>query len=829
MTYTGEFKNIDDLGYKIEITNETEGQTVELTLGENPVTLLLDNSDDLIFKPYKGSNCTINLVSSEYYFDLYSKRAHDNLVKIKDSTGNIIWIGYTSPNLYSQGFTNIYEEIQVECIDGISTLKYFDYDSEDKGIISFHDLITKIVNKCGCYSGFYFQLCSSVGENLDNDLLKKLSVSEQDFFDEDGEPMTYEEVLENLCLFLGVTAQAKGDKVYFIDIPSVGCKLTQFINEDATRVTLSINEKQIQLQDYAGEDHEISLADVYNKSVVKDSLYKIDSLIPDIYEKENFYSFTQTTTSGSNPPISYYYKNNYWITVFSEGESDNIGQDDDSDNKYNCYINFLSNPNVKTFWYLPAAEDITNLVDPHKVSYVRNWGFIPTTQPTALNPQNLLGYVCGTFIDYAKQKFYSCDDTDNLGSSTSLVLYLNNKCDNANCNNVPLVQLEYDTKTYILSTEQAKNGVVISANVEFINCNNANTPSVNKEYSSLFWRYRNSHYSVPDDLITASNVLFFKPDFDDLNGHMNKEDLYLLTSIKYGGRYYNDEGEWQDDFCYFKLWLSNGNEKELFEEQDTVTLKDWFGNTYEEFKHIYNAETKGKQFDVKNTVQWYWHINEKGCLITFPDELKELDSKFEFTIYTRNHTYFYNERWLPSKYWSEGKVYRRHQRTAAIWINDLKFIPVVYDKSLENKDNFDIERMKNADQSLDSDTQYSNIIDETFVNKADETEFKICTWDNKALNYSCVYYKDGNNICYLDTLKNHATGQTLRQEEHYIYKVVSQYSTPSKILELEVHGFFSPLQLFKVNEFPDTIFILDGQNYDIKTDVNKIRIVEYKI
>ena len=85
------------------------------------------------------------MITDDYKFDLYSSTAQQNKVVLSNADG-IVWVGYVTPNLYSQGYENELEEIEVEAIDALSTLQYYKYTiiGSKKDIVSF----TKIINIC---------------------------------------------------------------------------------------------------------------------------------------------------------------------------------------------------------------------------------------------------------------------------------------------------------------------------------------------------------------------------------------------------------------------------------------------------------------------------------------------------------------------------------------------------------------------------------------------------------------------------------------------------------------------------------------------------------
>ena len=133
------------------------------------------------------------------------------------------------------------------------------------------------------------------------------------------------------------------------------------------------------------------------------------------------------------------------------------------------------------------------------------------------------------------------------------------------------------------------------------------------------------------------------------------------------------------------------------------------------------------------------------------------------------------------------------------------------------------------EEEKDSDTEYSNIINEDFVNEMDSEDFAICTWDNKECNYSAVCYSaNGTSFTYLDNVYNKATKQIYRQEEHLIYRLVTQYSTPSAILNLNLQNKFKVYATMTDNFLPNKTFIVDSITTDYRLCKQEIRLIEKK-
>jgi hypothetical protein len=96
-------------------------------------------------------------------------------------------------------------------------------------------------------------------------------------------------VLEEICQYLGVTAIADGDAVYFLDYDAIKNGINTYykysVNDStaATLTTISFS-KTITADDYSESGATLSLDNVYNKVSIKADLYTFDSVIPDIFD-----------------------------------------------------------------------------------------------------------------------------------------------------------------------------------------------------------------------------------------------------------------------------------------------------------------------------------------------------------------------------------------------------------------------------------------------------------------------------------------------------------------------------------------------------------------
>jgi hypothetical protein len=151
-------------------------------------------------------------------------------------------------------------------------------------------------------------------------------------------------------------------------------------------------------------------------------------------------------------------------------------------------------------------------------------------------------------------------------------------------------------------------------------------------------------------------------------------------------------------------------------------------------------------------------------------------------------------------------------------------------------------------EAMDSDTEYSNIINPDYVSEAQEVEYKVCTWDNKQPNYSCVATMVNGEYAFVDKIANAAlttdaesvtcyhdtTGEvsdgTLRAEEWMVLRMTKQYSSPAKIFNASIKAqmaTLSPFTLF-TSATLGAVFIADKIEFDVKCRKCDLKLVEKK-
>ena len=269
LIYTMPFTNVDGEALTVQILEDGgTGSPVELT-GGTPPFIVDVNEEDFLYTPTRFSGATLKLVGSDYLQKLFSTQYQKfkvNLVK----AGSVIWTGFITPELYSQDYDNSLFELEIECISALSTLEYIDFKQEG-ATVSLLGIIKKCITESkGDFRAVYIP-------NVYTSSLDGITVSTANFIDEDGKAMTLKECLEEVCKFLNWTVTEYDGCIYFIDMDYIKAGKTSYTNiltSTTTTLSSTINLRDIPSK---GNSNLLSILGGYNKAIVIDSDYEVDS------------------------------------------------------------------------------------------------------------------------------------------------------------------------------------------------------------------------------------------------------------------------------------------------------------------------------------------------------------------------------------------------------------------------------------------------------------------------------------------------------------------------------------------------------------------------
>ena len=285
--YTLPFRSRKEDVCLVEIQKEGyTGRGIELTgSGEAPFSVEIAD-DDFLYTPVRFSTAAIRVVGGDHLQSLYSTGYRQYRVMFKRA-GSVTWCGFIKPELYTQDYSGTIFELEIECISAMSVLEYIEYkqkSEEGKGFVTLWELLTRCVSESrGSYSSVYLPHVYAGSESdytAWRNVLQDMTISEQNFFDEDDKPMKLKEVLEELCRFLNWTCvDWKGD-LYFVDVDHAG-DYYKYTLDFSTYTTVRGFTISVQKVTFSGDNHTLDILGGYNKVTVKTSNYNIGDVFPE--------------------------------------------------------------------------------------------------------------------------------------------------------------------------------------------------------------------------------------------------------------------------------------------------------------------------------------------------------------------------------------------------------------------------------------------------------------------------------------------------------------------------------------------------------------------
>lgn len=325
LIYYGECKDINDNSLRVEfLTNSTTSASpVEVILTDDPISI--EYMQDSILSPFKKSGASINILVPNVLYDLFSNEWLGIQVRILKNN-QLFWLGYVSPNIYSQSYNDELEILTVECIDTISMLceKKIKYDDLSSAI-TFYDVFQKIFDEINPNKELNNIYVHQLFQTLDNkDIFKQYGVMIRNFFDEIEEPTTLQDVAEGILNYLNLTLFQWQDGYYLIALPELA-KYNNAIQYNRTthaelQTALYTTIKQLSEIGVHQTNAHIMMGDVYNTLNVIASLNPNEAPIPSpldedgdlINQNVNQEKYYTTLTGDTDSDTAYNLVYSFW-------------------------------------------------------------------------------------------------------------------------------------------------------------------------------------------------------------------------------------------------------------------------------------------------------------------------------------------------------------------------------------------------------------------------------------------------------------------------------------------------------------------------------------
>jgi len=449
MRYRAKCKALDNTEYTIYLGNPTYEHGEEifhegwLKMTADEPFIIEQKSNDL-FSNVKAKECTIKILSDTYLFDIYDVTGKGYPMMIYRTGYNeqgtmvyneLYFYGYIEPNIYNQDFTHI-DEIEIVAVEAISTLQYYDFNpitangyddiNNEYKIVSLYAVLKNLLwVKCG-YSGMVVQQDLKLGENIDVDVLKNISINELNFYSDDGEyynengnarfvadPMKCDEVLESVLKYLNLTLTLYKGIPYLINYNAMNeieqgdtntFKMYRFSNNNET-FSQPVDFKTVTLENFKDGTPKLSLTETYNRVNLEANYLDIDDeqIVSEQFNNRQLEQDPTTTL------VSGEYK---WNERTNYVHEDIIGFRHGNTAIYSVfqydYIKFR-NTKWKTYNYILPQYGLNQTDEPNCIFY----NFFPTKWPTTL-PAMILGGI-GMHLDSTISPENALTQTDGEG------------------------------------------------------------------------------------------------------------------------------------------------------------------------------------------------------------------------------------------------------------------------------------------------------------------------------------------------------------------------------------------------------------------------------
>ena len=769
MIYSGGFNDKDEKPYQlsIEVDDGSSEEVTDLLFSDVPFKTDMDNSDDTIFKPVKYQSGTIGLLAFEdnYMFNIYNATAKHSKVILKDNAGIVKWIGYVTPSLYNIGYEARYENLDVDCIDGLSILQYFKYEPIESipSAQSLLDIILHIIRVSDCYRYLYIQKSVKLSKTDNEELLSRLYLNQSLFFeddaevDEDGERITddddtYKDALEKILTYLGVTLYAEGQDLYIVDFDCIKNKIHDYYRVNIADGTITsknlvkfytdkdkptpspqlIGESDwysIYNEGYQENDQTLSLTKVYNKVTVVDNFRSIGSIFPSIYDTKNLRMFY---------PIKYY------PSLLSTGialycNNANIGKSGTNDGLYQ----FFDNKMLKFYSYLEdgTEKSMEQMMYDERIydGVMRNNILTGSTGDACC--------ICRVH-QFDGEKYQGLPGVAGHWGNKPLGFF--------NWDNYVLFCLgkgkEFNTTTYsnpndsyyikMFETDLQLGQIVGNDNMYFVISGNF------------------MYYDEPNQFGLANQ-------YERKNDEWKFENFWISCCLEYQGQWWNGE-QWQDTKTNFKLYC-------IADETDHYL---------------------GKNLEIKNTIPWTWKVNKTGTAIKLPSNIINSESP-KFSINrpaSPNANYRVDQVWMKD---FDIELVVLNQDDDFAEDSDTKYTNIINLKHIEEL----------GEISLDVCTYDDKVIADNCVTLKDGDNFS---------NLDTVYHPVLSSI--LDT-------ETGRFEELLCCKIANQYRQPKVQLKVRLKDDI-PINTLFYEWNLKRWFIVDSKSVDYRYKVFEYTLIE---
>lgn len=867
MYFYGSF--LTQLGETVTVHIVTENsRAIQVEIGDekggvffttNPVEI--ENSVNDTFDHLLRSQATIRLLVRDFIPDFFCTSCRDAVVNIFKGD-KCIFAGFIEPQTYSQGYNEVFDELEISCIDVLSALQYSKYRNvgglgvlyevvkANAGQRIFSDIITDILNSvCAAIDitgvggvRYYYDGSKSLTANANRyGIFTQLAISELLFLgEEEDDVWQQDEVLASMLKYLNLHIVQDGLQFYIFSWESVKStnaiswrELTTGTTDTTTKICIEFG-----VSNAASNDTTISIGEVFNQIRLTCKVESVENVIESPLDDNALVSpysnkqkyLTEYSSDGDGKTAS---KAFYAMT---HGADTNYAKGVITD----WYLQVMNNPS----WVFPEVGTGANLIDKYCKNNA-NQQILPNRMPLEQ---------CAAIISLGKVEYKTAHKDNAPVSKIDMTDYL---VVSVNGNGVDNEQTTYPTETslrdsapcavynggttggiYSPSDPNTTNYIVLSGKI-VLNPLMDFTDSYTALYTNtwglqyLGWTktvpsrtngngrfYTQKYYKaatpfnapVWDEDITRGLVPFtetgpqqYKFKYSAVGDSTDKisKIAVLACMLIIGDKCVVETGTSGQisDFVWrkYKTREQCADDDEYYQQSFTIGFDPKIGD-----------KLIGTEFDLQNNIDYNVGIDAKGIAIPIRKSDK-LSGAVKFMILGP-----------VNSMWSE--ITRRHRTwfRREKWYSDavplLAHVSSIFMKSFEVKIYSDNGLINNAG---DNDIVYMSDTRENFVNRKDDIEFEI----NSALTLTECQQLGVTNSVKLSTpldlttgygllsIYDHTKQQQAKPEQLYVDSYYTEYHKPriQMVQKLDDRGgIVSLFNLYKHPAMTDKVFYVQG-------------------
>jgi hypothetical protein len=286
-----------DRTVEMEIGNEDDG----ILFTDDPVELSSEINDT--FDHLLCTSATVRLQVANFIPDLFATTCRNAVVNIYRE-GTCVFAGYIEPQTYSQGYNEIYDEVELNCIDCLSALQYSNYRNIGAAGVTYasikanasqrtfaaivEEIIKGATSNVDILGGSTLPLYYDGSKTLDTtasySIMDSVSINELLFLgDEEDDTWTQEDVLTEILKYLNLHIVQDGLKFYLFDWSTIRDGDTHTWSDIIGGGTISTSGTtlDVETERVADCDCQFSINETYNQLQLTDNVTEIESIVED--------------------------------------------------------------------------------------------------------------------------------------------------------------------------------------------------------------------------------------------------------------------------------------------------------------------------------------------------------------------------------------------------------------------------------------------------------------------------------------------------------------------------------------------------------------------